>query len=97
MQFPSQDWIPFTESGVKGINVGQAGCYGIFNANRFIYIGKADDIVVRVLQHVTGQSDQARCIWSYSPTHWVGVVLTGDLIAQERLLIAQYKPVCNLA
>ncbi|MHB8626943.1 MAG: GIY-YIG nuclease family protein [Aggregatilineales bacterium] len=96
MPFPSQRLRSFTVEGVREIYANQSGCYGIFNSQRCIYIGKAEDIRRRLLEHVQGQSDQSRCISSYHPTYWVGFV-TLNLDVVERLLISEYNPACNLA
>jgi hypothetical protein len=97
MPFPQQSPIPFTESGIQSMNSGQAGCYGIFNSRGCIYVGQSDDIRLRLLQHLRGQSDQAGCIWEYGPTYCLGVVGWMDRFAEERRLIAELRPVCNLA
>jgi len=89
MPFPTQTSQPFTRVGVEWLAPNQSGVYGIFSANTWIYIGKADDLRARLLQHL-GNAD----ILKHQPTHYVTMVTTdGD--NAERALIIELRPVAN--
>jgi len=75
MPFPKQDPRRFTEAGVSSIAAGQTGVYGIYNRSEWIYIGQAEDLRERLLEHVRGNSDQSRCIRKHNPTSWVGQIV----------------------
>jgi hypothetical protein len=89
MPFPTQTPHPFTRAGVEWLNSGQTGVYGIFREGLWIYVGKADDLRARLLQHL-GNAD----ILKHSPTHYVTLVTTGPEIAEKQLTI-ELKPVAN--
>lgn len=90
MPFPTQDPRLFIRSQIESITPRQMGCYGIYNATKWISIGKGD-IRDRLLAHLNGEND---CITRHQPTLVVTVV-TNDMDATERSLILEYRPVCN--
>ena len=103
MPFPEQAPWPYSEEGIQRLNAGQRGVYGIFHqiqlgspsTQPWIYIGKADDLRSRLLEHVRGQSDQAACIEDWTPTHFVAVV-SREIIHLEISLIEECGPTrCN--
>jgi hypothetical protein len=96
VQFPPQDYRPFTEFVILDLNHGIMGCYGIFSASCCIYIGQSRDIQDSMLRHVRGQSSQARCIWLNTPLYWRVITLLEENFAGAVLsLIEEYKPLCH--
>ena len=96
MPFPEQDPREFTEAGIEILDPNQAGVYGIYNNQIWIYIGKADDIRKRLLEHFNGTSDQAKCIWRNKPTHYLAVAEGSEGIdTQETALTQEFNPICN--
>lgn len=91
MSFPQQTPRAFTRANIEAITPGQKGCYGLYKANTWIYVGKADCIRKRLLEHLAGDNP---CITRQQPTHWVDVV-TNNNEAEEKRLITLYQPVCN--
>ena len=91
MPFPKQEARVFTKANVESINPGQMGCYGIYNHNGWIYVGKGD-IRERLLDHLNGDNP---CITRKGPTHWVGEV-TRDYNNREKALILELGPSCNM-
>ncbi|HVX41399.1 MAG TPA: hypothetical protein VHB25_17675 [Gemmatimonadaceae bacterium] len=91
MPFPKQNPIPFTKEGISKLNPEQTGCYGIYRTGRWIYVGRAECIRTRLLQHV---NDTRSDIWKQNPTHVVAVV-TQEHVEREKALIMEFKPCCN--
>jgi excinuclease UvrABC nuclease subunit len=95
MPFPPQNPLPYTSDGIKRLHAGQKGCYGLTQrgaaGEAWIYVGKADDIRARLLQHLNGDNP---CITAYLPTHVVAMV-TAENVEQEKALILEYDPHCN--
>jgi hypothetical protein len=89
MPFPTQTPQPFTRSGVEWLKSGQTGVYGIFRQGQWIYVGKADDLRARLLQHLDNAD-----ILKYSPTHYVTLVTPDNETAEKRLTI-ELKPIAN--
>jgi excinuclease UvrABC nuclease subunit len=93
--FPPQEPHPYTKEGIEWLNTGQKGCYGLVQRSAagqaWVYIGKADDIRARLLQHFNGDNP---CINRYLPTHYLAMVVDANE-AREKELIAEYDPVCN--
>jgi len=90
MPFPQQNPRPFTKADIESLNSGQMGCYGIYRAGVWIYVGKGD-IRERLLSHLNGNNP---CLTRQMPTHWIGVV-TQDYDNEEKRLIVELNPVCN--
>ena len=55
------------------------------------YIGRADDIRKRLLEHL---SEDDPCLRSHRPTHFVASVVH-DNVRYEKELILEYDPECN--
>jgi excinuclease UvrABC nuclease subunit len=89
MPFPSQTPTPFTRPGVEWLAPNQTGVYGIYNSLQWVYVGKADDLRARLLEHLSNPD-----ILKYYPTHYVTMVTTSPESA-ERTLILELKPVAN--
>lgn len=90
MPFPNQTPRAFTKANVESLNPSQMGCYGLYRANSWVYIGKGD-IRDRLLKHLNGDNP---CITRQQPTHWVDMV-TSDYDNQEKRLILELGPICN--
>ncbi len=90
MPFPNQTPRAFTRANIEALNPNQMGCYGLYNANGWIYIGKGD-IRQRLLAHLNGDN---LCIVLSAPSHWVDVV-TNNYDLEEKKLILEFKPSCN--
>ncbi len=96
MPFPAQDHQPYTEANLATLLPRQPAVYGIFNADRCIFISQTDDLRGTMFSHVRGESDMAITIDSYQPTHWLaGIVPVSKLDALEAKLVAEYHPICN--
>lgn len=90
MPFPPQVPKMFTRMNVEALKRGQMGCYALFKAGEWIYVGKGD-IRQRLLSHLNG--DDPAIIRS-GPTHWLEVV-TNDYHRVHRGLITELTPSCN--
>ncbi len=92
MPFAEQTPREFSRAGITSIAQGQRGVYGIFGNNKWIYIGKADDMRERLLQHL---NDKTSDIHLNHPTHWVANVYKKDPTQEEKDLLLEFKPICN--
>lgn len=90
MPFPEQSPRAFTRAKVEALRPGQNGCYGLFRANEWIYVGKGD-IRQRLLDHLNGDNS---CITMRRPTFWVDAV-TENYDELEKQLIRELSPSCN--
>ena len=62
----------YTEAGILRSAPVSEGVYGIYvSGNRFIYIGRSDNMEQRLLEHVRGDSNQSWCINQYNPDMFV--------------------------
>lgn len=91
MPFPTQNPIPFNQQEVQRLVDGNRGCYGLFRQGVWVYVGRADNIRKRLLEHLTGNN---ACIVNERPTHFVTVV-TNDELNEEKRLIVELQPRCN--
>jgi hypothetical protein len=82
-------WL-FNREAIESFNAGQTGVYAIYNARKWIYIGRGD-IRQRLLDHLDGDIPS---IDTYTPTHFRAEV-TGDSIKREQQLLREYMPACN--
>ena len=90
MPFPKQTPRAFTQAGVLSLDVGQQGCYGLYESNTWVYVGKGD-LRERLLTHLKGENP---CIVLRRPTHYV-IVVTSDMDNEEKRLIRELSPACN--
>ncbi len=90
MPFLQQPIRSFTRTGISEFNPNQYGVYGIFNQDRWIYIGKGD-IRQRLLDHLNGDNPR---ILQYRPTSFVAEV-TPNADAREKELCRELQPVGN--
>ncbi len=92
MPFPAQQAREFALAAVQAIEPGQMGCYGIYNRRgEWVYVGHGD-IRQCMLAHVNGDNP---CISRNDPAYWVSL-LTSDHASQEKRLIEELMPICNL-
>ena len=95
MPFPKQAKHDFTTVRISAIEPNQSGIYGIFNHSHCIYLEKTEDIKESLLQHVTGKSDQAACIFQNDPQYWLAAIVPkSKLMFWERILLGEFRPVC---
>jgi len=95
MPFPSQERQPFTKAGIENLKTAQKGCYGIISGdNKWVYIGKGNDIRDRLLQHFNKTSEESTCIWKYNPAQFVTLV-TNDPDGAEKQLLTEFSTYCN--
>ena len=96
MPFINSTHHPFDEFSIVQLRDNIRGVYGIFNYYHCLYIGKALDIKVRLLEHFRGTSDQSSRIWRQQPIYFVFQEMGNwDLDDLERSLIQEYNPICN--
>ena len=89
MPFPQQG-KPFNRDEILRSAPALEGCYGLFRANAWVYVGRGN-IQARLLAHHGGDNP---CITRAQPSHWVHVV-TPNSEAEEKSLILQLDPPCN--
>ena len=82
-------WL-FDRQAIESFDSGQTGVYAIYNAQRWIYIGRGE-IRQRLLDHLNGDIPS---INTNSPTHFRAEV-TADSMNREKQLLREYAPVCN--
>jgi len=64
MPFPQQDAHPYTQVGIESIKPTQKGVYGLFQKSAWVYIGRAQDLRKRLLEHLhsDGSANPDKCI-----------------------------------
>ena len=90
MPFQNDKPWSFTRETIESFNAGQTGVYAIYNAKKWIYIGRGD-IRRSLLNHYGGDIP---AIAAHAPTHF-RFELTADSITREKQLLREYAPVCN--
>ena len=90
MPFPQQNAKSFDKPSVEALPRDQKGCYGIWKAGAWVYIGKGD-IRQRLLDHLNGDNP---CITRERPTYFYTYV-TANLDVEEKQLIREFRPLCN--
>lgn len=90
MGFPQQQPHSFTREGIEDIAPNQDGCYGIYRAGTWIYVGMGD-VRTRLLAHLNGDNPR---ITREKPTHFV-TVRTSDMVNMEKRLIRELDPIAN--
>lgn len=90
MPFPTQSPRPFTQAGIEWLKPNQNGVYGIFRADRWIYVGRGD-LRTRLLSHLNGGNP---AITAQRPTHYVTLVTANDVDAEKRLIL-ELQPITN--
>ena len=88
--------FPYTDSGVvNNVPSNVSGVYGIFqtyvHGQKCIYIGRANDLLARLTQHVKGWSKEAPCIEKQHPTTITYEVVPSNALEREKQLYAEFK------
>lgn len=82
----------------RNIEPGKRGIYVIYDsARKPIYVGQAEDIQKRLLEHFNRTTAQSACIWSYNPGYLQYYLGLGPLGSAVKHWISQVKPLCNRA
>ena len=97
MSFPISSFgRSWNKNSIEAMNLRQQGVYGIYNATFWLYIGQAEDMRERLLEHYNKTSDQSACIWKNKPTLFkTMLVSSSSLVVKEQELIKEYNPICN--
>ena len=90
MPFAQQTPRAFIRTNIVDIPPNHMGVYGLYQENRWIYIGSGD-IRARLLAHLNGDNPS---ITREQPTHWVDEV-GYKYVEREKDLILELNPVCN--
>lgn len=94
MPFPSQPPRPFTFKEVESLPAGVRGCYGLFNEEGCVYVGKGN-LRARLLAHLKGgMSEEAHCIRRHAPT-WFLCEETENFVVRHMGLVVEYQPFCR--
>ena len=96
MPFDLSKSYSFTEQGISALNPDQQGVYGITNSqSQFIYVGQAEDLRKRLLEHFNRLSKQSGCIWEYAPALFYAHLVGANVDEVETEYINFYDPPCN--
>ena len=69
------------------------GVYGIFGYKVCIFIGAAEDVKARLIEHLEGTSAEAKRIRQYGPTYYqVGLYPSRGLTQALADLTNEYRP-----
>lgn len=90
MPFPPQVPRMLTRMNVEALKRGRMGCYALFKAGEWIYVGKGD-IRQGLLSHLNGDNPATT---RSGPTHWLEVV-TNDYHSLHQNLVVELAPSCN--
>jgi excinuclease UvrABC nuclease subunit len=93
MPFENQPY-PWSRDSIVENVPRRSGVYGLYSA-LWIYIGEADDLRERFMEHFNGDS---RCTRRYVPTYFVFELIdnrTGRA-SRYRELVRQHGPICNV-
>ena len=99
---PEDTWsddLPFTQASIRRyVPPTHTGLYSIESTSRgAVYIGSAEDIQGRLIEHCNGTSDQAQCIYEHDPTHYRFTLepSLASCVDTEEVLIEMHSPLCN--
>ncbi len=94
MAFVPNDFHHFTRPAVINDAPNVSGVYGIFRDGAWIYVGEAQDIQARLIQHLT--ADDSADIRAQHPTGFTFErVPAAARVARQNALIAELNPICN--
>lgn len=83
----------FSNMSIRAHAPAASGVYGISNGQEWIYIGAADNIRERLLQHLAEGDTQLKSRvptgFTYELCNW------SERSSRQDSLIMQYEPVCN--
>lgn len=84
----------FSIGSVRAQAPAASGVYGITNRNEWIYIGEADNIRDRLMEHLA--DDLGSDIHSHAPTGFAFELCDrGARADRQDRLVQQYEPICN--
>lgn len=73
-----------------------SGVYGIFNRDRWIYIGETGDIAARLSEHFAGASNSNPDIIKHKPTGFTFELASMlHRVQRQDQLILELRPACN--
>ena len=86
---------PFTRRDIELFAPAKPGVYALWNGQQWIYVGEANNLRQRLLEHV---GVPGTCLSSHTPTAF-GVELhdAQQIAARRDELIAEFRPACNQA
>jgi excinuclease UvrABC nuclease subunit len=93
MPFENQPY-PWSRDSVVENVPRRSGVYGLYSA-LWIYIGEADDLRERFMEHFNGESP---CTRRYVPTYFVFELIDSRSARESRYreLVRQHGPICNV-
>ena len=93
MPFENQPY-PWSRDSVVENVPRRSGVYGLYSA-LWIYIGEADDLRERFMEHFNGKSP---CTRRYVPTYFVFELIDNRSARESRYreLVRQHGPICNV-
>ena len=93
MPFENQPY-PWSRDSVVENVPRRSGVYGLYSA-LWIYIGEADDLRERFMEHFNGESP---CTRRYVPTYFVFELIDNRSARESRYreLVRQHGPICNV-
>jgi hypothetical protein len=78
------------------VGPGKRGIYVIYDSSKKpIYVGQAEDILFRLLEHFNKTSDHSSCIWAHHPRYLQFFPGSGPLDQAEKDMITKLNPPCN--
>jgi len=93
MAWSGSNRFGFNEGWIRIYAPAGSGVYAIYAGERWLYIGETGDIRGELLLHLAGEIP---CVAQHNLTHFAfQSVSSGDRVARQRELIAEYRPACN--
>lgn len=91
----NNDWYPYNEETIKAKAPETSGIYGLYNIQKWVYIGEADNIREQLLVHKRNANSE---ICLQGPTAFTFEPCPAERRAKRREeLIAEWKPVITEA
>lgn len=95
-KWPDTAWYVYTLENITTYALEGSGIYAIGTKTEWVYIGEADNVQERLLEHYNGWSDQSGCISQYNPDRFSYVPHPPEnRTDRESELIAEHNPFCN--
>jgi hypothetical protein len=100
MPFKNPEGHAYIEIAVKSLAPPASGAYGIYSAYgcriEWIYIGEAQDIRERLLEHLGMKGPEDKCIAAHQPTGFTyEMVEAVRRVGRQDELILELRPACN--
>ena len=94
--FARNSGFEFTERGIAAHAPRESGVYGIFNGERWIYVGETADIEAQLYAHLRGESEQSCWIRTQYACYFAFELWDESARAlRKKALSAELDPVCN--